>query len=261
MIRVTAFIGSMRKKHTYHAAERFLQNLQALGNIDYEIVQLSDYHVETCTGCIVCFDKGEEFCPLHDERDALLEKMINSDGVIFASPNYSFHVSAVMKIFLDRLGFVFHRPRFFGKTFTSIVAQGIYGGNNIVKYFNFIGNALGFNVVKGSYITTREPMTEQDQRKNDRTLERQSKRFYAQLIKNAYPTPSIFALMIFRLSRSSIKIHLNESYRDYTYFKAQGWFDSEFYYPVTLNPVKKLTGNVFDMIATHMARSNTQKNT
>ncbi len=33
--------------------------------------------------------------------------------------------------FLDRLGFVFHRPRFFGKAFTSIVAQGIYGGGKI----------------------------------------------------------------------------------------------------------------------------------
>ncbi len=95
-----------------------------------------------------------------------------------------------MKIFLDRLGFVFHRPRFW-KLFTSIVAQGIYGGNNIA--FNFIGNALGFNVVKGSYITTRELMTEQDQRKMTGQFERQSKRFYAQLIKNAYPTPSIFA--------------------------------------------------------------------
>ena len=57
-----------------------------------------------------------------------------------------------MKVFLDRFGFLFHRPRYFGKTFTSIVAQGVYGGNKIVKYFNFIGKALGFNVVKGSCI-------------------------------------------------------------------------------------------------------------
>ena len=53
----------------------------------------------------------------------LIEKMMASDGIVFASPNYSFHVSATMKMFLDRLGFVFHRPRFFGKTFTSIIAQ------------------------------------------------------------------------------------------------------------------------------------------
>jgi multimeric flavodoxin WrbA len=77
-----------------------------------------------------------------------------------------------MKIFLDRLGFVFHRPRFFGKTFTSIVAQGIYGGDKIVRYLDFVGNGLGFNTVKGSCITALEPMVEKEQRKIDRTLTR-----------------------------------------------------------------------------------------
>ena len=32
--------------------------------------------------------------------------------------------SGMMKVFLDRLGFSMHRPRFFGKAFTSIIAQG-----------------------------------------------------------------------------------------------------------------------------------------
>jgi multimeric flavodoxin WrbA len=64
-----------------------------------------------------------------------------------------------MKIFLDRLGFVFHRPRFFGKTFTSIVVQGIYGGPKIVEYLDFVGDGLGFNVVKGSCVTSMEPIT------------------------------------------------------------------------------------------------------
>ena len=248
-MKVTAFIGSARKKHTYRAAENFLQNLHSLGNIEYEIVRLSDYNLETCKGCKLCLDKGEELCPLQDDRDKLIEKMMNSDGVIFASPNYSFQVSALMKLFLDRLGFVFHRPRFFGKTFTSIVAQGIYGGKDIVKYFNFIGNGLGFNVVKGSCITTLEPITEKGQKKIDEIIDQQSKKFYAKLIKKEYPTPSLFKLMIFRMSRSSIKIMLNENYKDYTYYKEKGWFESDYFYPVRLNPLKKLTGKFFDIMA------------
>lgn len=255
-MKVTAFIGSARKKYTYHASEQFLQQLQSLGKIEYEIVPLSDYYVETCKGCKLCFDKGEECCPLHDERDILIEKMITSDGVIFASPNYAFHVSAFMKIFLDRLSFMLHRPRFFGKAFTSIVAQGIYGGNDLVKYFNFIGQGLGFNVVNGCCLTTLEPMTEKGQNKIDTIIDKQSKRFYAQLIKQDYPTPSVFKLMIFRMSRSSMKIMLNENYRDYTYYKGSGWFESEYYYPVQLNLFKKLTGKLFDIIGIYMARKN-----
>jgi multimeric flavodoxin WrbA len=54
--------------------------------------------------------------------------------------------SAIMKTFLDRLGFVFHRPRFHGKAFTGIVVQGIYGGAKIEKYLASAGGGLGFNV-------------------------------------------------------------------------------------------------------------------
>jgi multimeric flavodoxin WrbA len=136
-----------------------------MGDIEYEIVRLSDYQLQPCKGCKACIDKGEEHCPLGDDRDLLINKIAASDGVIFASPNYSFQVSAIMKTFLDKLGFAFHRPRFFGKTFTSIVAQGIYGGNKIVGYLDFVGNGLGFNTVKGSCITTLEPMTKKQKKK------------------------------------------------------------------------------------------------
>lgn len=254
-MKVTALIGSARKKHTYNATLQFLKNLQSLGNVDYEIVMLSDYNLKTCRGCCVCFNKGEEFCPLKDDRDKLIKKIINSDGIIFASPNYSFQVSGFMKIFLDRLGFSFHRPQFFGKTFTSIVAQGIYGGNSILKYLNFVANGLGFNVVKGSCITSLEPVTEKGQKKIDDKLDEHSKRFYSQLIKNQYPSPPLIKLMAFRMSRTSLKLLLNEEFKDYRHYKEKGWFKSDYYYPVKLGLFKKMMGNLFDMIGTRMAKN------
>jgi multimeric flavodoxin WrbA len=252
--KVTAFVGSARKKHTHDAVSQFLGNLQSLGDVEYEIVALRDYRLETCRGCLSCFKKGEEFCPLKDDRDALIEKIMASDGVVFASPNYSFQVSAIMKTFLDRLGFVFHRPRFFGKTFTSIIAQGIYGGDKIVRYLDFVGNGLGFNTVKGSCITALEPMTEKGKQKIDRALAAQSRRFYERLLKPAYPTPTLFKLMAFRMARTSIRLMLDDSSRDYTYYKDQGWFESDYYYPARLNVLQKVTGSLFDSIAAGMAR-------
>jgi NAD(P)H-dependent FMN reductase len=199
-------------------------------------------------------DKGEELCPLKDDRDKLIEKMTKSDGVVFASPNYSFHVSGLMKIFLDRLGFFCHRPRFFGKAFTSIVAQGIFGGGAIVKYLNFIGGALGFNVVKGCCINSLEPMTEKGQKKIDTIIDKQCKKFHSKLVKKEFPTPSLFELMIFRMSRTSRKVMLNENFRDYVYCRENGWFESDYYYPVRLNPLKKMAGKLFDAIAVQLAR-------
>ena len=254
-MKVTAFVGNAQKRHTYNVTEQFLKNLQLFGGMECEIVQLSDYHLETCRGCKLCMDKGEELCPLKDDRDLLIEKILNSNGVIFASPNYSFQVSAWMKIFLDRLGFIFHRPRFFGITFTSLVNQGIYGGGKIVKYFNFIGGGLGFNVVNGSCILTIVPVTEQRKRKNDKILNRQSKRFYSKLIKSKYPSPSMIKLLLFRMARSSMKIMLNENNRDYAYYLKNGWFESDYYYPVKLTPFKKIFGEFFDRRVTHVART------
>jgi hypothetical protein len=181
-----------------------------------------------------------------------IDKMNNSDGIIFASPNYSFNISGLMKVFLDRLGFIFHRPRFFGKAFTSIVVQGFYRGGKIIDYFNFIGKALGFNIVKGCCLNSLEPMTEKEQKKFDKIIEKQSKKFYSTLIKKKYPKPTLFKLMMFRMSRTSIKLLLDESWRDYTYYKNNGWFGSNYYYPIQLNPIKKLAGNFFDFMFTRI---------
>ena len=254
-MKVTAFIGSGRKRHSYIACEKFLQNLQSFGNIEYELVRLSDYNVGTCKGCRTCFDKGEEYCPFKDDRDKLIAKINDSDGVIFASPNYSFQVSALMKIFLDRLAFNFHRPCFFGKTFTSIVVQGIGKGEDIVKYLDFVGKGLGFNVVKGCCLKTLEPMTEKSQEKFDSIIDTQSKIFYSQLIKKEYPSPSLWWLMVFRMGRTSMQKMLDERWRDYTYYRDKGWFESDYFYPVKLNPFKKLTGKIFDKLAIQIIRS------
>lgn len=255
MKRVTAFVGSGRKRHTHNAVLQFLGYLQAFGDVEYEVVALNDYRLETCRGCQLCFKKGEEFCPLHDDRDELIKKIEASDGIVFASPNYSFQVSGLMKAFLDRLGFVFHRPRFHGKTFTSIVAQGIYGGGKIVKYLDFVGNGLGFNTVKGSCIRTLEPMTAKAQRAIDAALTQQSKRFHERLSKPALPVPALINLMAFRMSRTSMRLMLDGRSRDYTYYSDKGWFDSDYYYPTRLGVLKKTAGGLFDLIGASMAKA------
>jgi multimeric flavodoxin WrbA len=249
MKRVTAFVGSARKKHTHDAVVQFLSNLQSMGDIEYEIVRLHDYRLEYCRGCKVCFEKGEQHCPLKDDRDVLIEKMMAPDGVVLASPNYSFQVSAIMKAFLDRLSFALHRPAFFGKTFTSIVTQGFYGGDKIVDYLDFVANGLGFNTVKGSTITALEPMSDKEKQKMDRVLAAQASRFYAMLEKPGYPVPTWFKLMGFRMGRTKVWVELDDSSRDYTHYADRGWLESDYFYPTHLGVLKKGAGKLFDMWA------------
>jgi multimeric flavodoxin WrbA len=253
--KVTVFVGSAHKGGaTYTAACRFLEDLESFDDVHGEIIVLSDYNIGVCRGCKTCFDRGEERCPLKDDRDVLIEKMMASDGVVFASPNYSFQVSAVMKIFLDRLGFLFHRPRFHGKTCAAIVVQGIGGGSKIVKYLQFVGGGLGFNVVKGSCIRTLEPMDQNALDRMDRTLAKQSGRFHARLLRPTLPAPSLFWLMIFRMTRTGLKLMAGEEMRDFVYYRDKGLFESDYYYPTHLGPFKRAAGAFFDWAAARMFR-------
>ena len=252
MKKVTAIIGTQTKRNTYRAVQEFESNLKQYGEIDFEYVFLSDYNLEFCRGCKVCFDKGEEHCPLKDDRDVLLEKLEQADGVIFATPNYAFQLSARMKNLFDRTAFIDHRPRFFGKTCTAIVTQGIGKGGDILKYLYFAGENLGFHVSKGCCVNTLEPMTEVQNKKLVQKIKEASDRFYKDLTR---PTraPSFFRLMMFRITRPLVK-SAGEKYRDYHYYQEKGWFDSDYYYDTSLGFPKRLAGYLFDFMGRRMAK-------
>ena len=255
MKSVTAFVGSAHKGGATHTAARlFLDNLESFSDVRGDIVPLSECNLGVCRGCKACFTLGEERCPLGGDRDMLIGKMMASDGVVFASPNYSFQVSAIMKMFLDRLGFVYHRPQFFGRTFTSIVVQGIHGGGKVVKYLDFAGWGLGFNVVKGSCSTGFDPMSPAERRKMEKTLASHSRRFHARLLQPGLQTPSLVELMAFRMARTSMKVLLGDDSRDHTYYRDRGWFESDYYYPTRLGPLKKAAGAAFDWVADRQFR-------
>ncbi len=246
MKKVTAFIGSQRKQGTYEAVRAFERDLCARGDIDFEIVFLRDYRLEFCRGCKLCFEKGERCCPLRDDRDRLLETLDRSDGVIFATPTYALQVSAQMKNFLDRIAFILHRPRYFGKTFTSVSTQGFMGGGTIRKYLGRLGANLGFKVTRGCVLNTLEPTTEAIKEKNSREIKKASERFYRELTRPA-AAPSFYRLLMFRMARASVVL-LGRDLYDYSYYKEKGWLESDYYYATRLGPVKKLAGRFFEFM-------------
>jgi multimeric flavodoxin WrbA len=253
MKKVTAFIGTKAKKATYLAVQEFEKNLKQHGEIEFEYVFLSDYQIEFCRGCKMCFLKGEEYCPIKDDRNTLLEKLEHSDGVVWATPTYTFQVTARLKGFLDRLAFICHRPRFFGKTAIAIVTQGIYGGRNALKYLNFVSESLGFRVSKGYCLTTLDPITETQRKRLVRETKKAAARFYDELQRPMSP-PSFFRLAAFRMGRTSVMTSLDQNYRDYQHYKERGWFESDYYYPTSLGWMKKLAGSLFDFAGRQMAK-------
>ena len=55
--------------------------------------------------------------------------------------------------------------------------------------------------------------------------------------------------------RTKIRLMLDETWRDYTYYRDKGWFGADYFYPVRLNPLKKAAGRLFDYTAARSRRA------
>ena len=101
-MKVLVIMGSPRKGKTYRAAKKIEESMQSMGNVEFEYLMLKDAGLSQCSGCLVCFGKGEDHCPHKDNAHIIEQKMHAADGVIFATPVYGMSVSALMKTFIDR---------------------------------------------------------------------------------------------------------------------------------------------------------------
>lgn len=249
---VAILVGSPQKRGaTFRAAEKFASHLEALGDVKTKILWLGDYEIGTCRGCKVCVTRGEDKCPLKDDRDLAIGEMRTADAFVFAAPNYSWHVPGMLKVFLDRLAFALHRPRFHGKSATTIVVAGIGFGNRVRKYLEFVEGNLGFDVVKGSVSMTLEPMTRKALAKMNDRLAKQARRFHNRLMRPAFRTPSLLKLAMFRMGRTGIRLNA-QGLLDWDYYRDQGWFESDYFYPVRLGWPKKMFGASLDWLTEHL---------
>jgi len=106
-MKVVAFNGSPRKNgNTSIALQIALDELKNEG-IETEIVQFGSEGIEDCTACMACIKNKDRKCIIDsDNLNKYIEKMIEADGVILGSPVYFGNVTAQMKAFIDRVGFV-----------------------------------------------------------------------------------------------------------------------------------------------------------
>jgi multimeric flavodoxin WrbA/putative sterol carrier protein len=76
---------------------------------DVEEIFLAEKQIEFCMGCAACLEKGR--CWRKDDHAEIVKEVLGADGIILASPVYFGHVTAQMKVFLDRSLAYGHKPR------------------------------------------------------------------------------------------------------------------------------------------------------
>jgi len=106
-MRVVAFNGSPRKEgNTALALGTVLAELEAAG-IATELVQVGGRRVAGCRACSRCWERRDGRCAVaNDPVNGWIAKAVAADGILLGSPTYFSDVSAEMKAFIDRVGYV-----------------------------------------------------------------------------------------------------------------------------------------------------------
>lgn len=98
--KVLILSSSLRKGSNSEAlAKEFEKGAKEAGH-NVEMVYLHGKTIHFCTGCLVC--QKTKRCVIHDDADAIAQKMLTSEVLVFATPIYFYEMSGQMKTLLDR---------------------------------------------------------------------------------------------------------------------------------------------------------------
>ncbi len=190
--------------------------------LDFETVYLGHLNIQMCRGCRICFDRGEEHCPLKDDLLVIKAKMKEADGVIIASPVYVDDVSGITKNWIDRLAHVCHRPEFVGKYAYLLATTGASSPGHTLRTLNAL-MYWGFQIIgragfKAGALSKREEINTRYKARIERIAR---SIFYAVHQKAA---PSFFSFMVFKIQQLGWR-KMNPDSIDYRYWNGNGWLD------------------------------------
>lgn len=81
--------------------DEFIKGAIDSGNIA-EKVFLRDKKINYCTGCGLCNTNNYTACSQNDDMAEILDKMVDADTVVLATPVYFYTMNGQLKTFIDR---------------------------------------------------------------------------------------------------------------------------------------------------------------
>ena len=222
-MKILAIISSPRKKNTYNAVKTIESIHKQKYDCEYEYLFLNKIDLQNCRGCHLCLTKGEEFCPLKDERDIIIEKIESADGVILASPNHTMNVNWRMKNYIDRFSYLMHRPRYFNQRFMTLITSGSYRG--IKEASNALSHmASGGKVISKIGVMNSPGMNEKKREKNNKKLRKEALKFANKMNKPFNYKPSFGHLVWFSAFNALYQGEPDESSADYRFYSPKEFF-------------------------------------
>lgn len=93
------FLQSSYRRQFRHIGRRVRLGAREAGH-DVDTIRLADKAIGFCRGCLAC--QRTRRCVIHDDADAIAQRMKDADVLVFATPIYFYAVCGQLKTLLDR---------------------------------------------------------------------------------------------------------------------------------------------------------------
>lgn len=229
-MKILVINASPRKKgNTNSIIDVMSDKWKSFNNVEIEHICLSDFNIGLCKGCCNCLTVGEQSCPnKSDDIKIIEEKLLNSDGVVFASPVYAMNMTALMKNFMDRMAFTMHRPRFFNQYTMVLSVTGCIGLKETIESISQL-KFSGFNIVQSFGIVAKNALSNPilGDEKTIKKIEKEAEKFYKKIQEKKPIKPSLINIIQFKQARKTFANHKEQMPCDYQYFESNNWFDKK----------------------------------
>ncbi len=234
-MKIVAIMGSPKGKGSGDKIVKMIEDrMIAMGDVDFEYLFLKDANLKPCIGCYNCMAKGEDKCPLKDDRAAIEQKLLASDGFLLSSPVYMHSVSWLMKNFMDRFAYLSHRPRFHRQKMLIVVNTSITGEKTALSTLKIaLGHDRGVqNVQELTIATPPWPQTGRSVAKKVRDIDVAARKFYLSCQEKSLPSPTFNSYIDFLvMQRFSLECRQYMP-ADYAFYNGK-----VYYFDTKVNPI------------------------
>lgn len=86
-------------------ADKFIEGALKSGN-EVEKISLINKDIRFCRGCLACQKLGK--CVINDDVNVIMQKVLNADVIVWATPIYYYEMSGQMKVLIDRMNAMYN---------------------------------------------------------------------------------------------------------------------------------------------------------
>lgn len=147
-MKAVGIVGSPRKNGNTEILTRHTLQAIAEEGLDTELISLAGLDIRPCDACLLC-RREEERCHIDDDLFPVYTRMKEAEAIILASPVYFGSATALIKAFMERIGYIGGRGVFAGKVGGPLVVARRAGQNFTFAQLMFWFHIMGF-VMPGS---------------------------------------------------------------------------------------------------------------